>query len=142
MLQQEEAARREEILASLARSREELRQLLDPVRTDAEENAVHGGDRAEGFPRSHTMKMLMSGRGLGTLAAVAGGLFIARPALALRLIRMLPAGAVGRWAMGRAVTALRGKRGAANGAGADAHADPGITPASPAQSDSERHPPT
>jgi len=41
---------------------------------------------------------------------------IARPALALRLIRMVPASAVARWALVRAVTALRGKSGKPNGA--------------------------
>jgi hypothetical protein len=136
MTEQDEAARREQILASLAQSREELRQLLDPERIDAEGERAPG-DHAGGFPRSRTMQMLMSGRGLGTLAAVAGGLFIARPALALRLIRMLPASAVARWAMVRAVSALRGQGARPNGAAADA----GVNPTSPARSDSGRHPP-
>ena len=43
------------------------------------------GARHAGFPRSRTMQMLMSGRGLGTLGALAAGLIVARPALALRL---------------------------------------------------------
>jgi hypothetical protein len=134
---EDEAARRE-ILARLAQSREELRHMLDPVRTEADGEAAPG-DHADGFPRSRTMQMLMSGRGLGTLAAVAGGLFIARPALALRLIRMLPASALARWAMVRAVTALRSNAAKPNSAGGDPAV--GVTPASPARSDSGRHPP-
>ncbi len=112
MTEHDETARRQ-ILARLAASREELRQMLDPVRTESNGESSPGV-RADGFPRSRTMRMLLSGRGAGTLAAVAGGLFIARPALALRLIRMLPASAVVRWAVVRAITALKG--GAANGA--------------------------
>jgi hypothetical protein len=136
MTDQDEAARRKEILASLAQSREELRHLLDPERADSDGETTPGG-HADGFPRSRTMQMLMSGRGLGTLAAVAGGLFIARPTLALRLIRMLPASAVARWAMVRAVSALRGTRDKPNGAGADAG---GVSPVSPSRSDNGHHP--
>jgi hypothetical protein len=53
--------------------------------------------------------MLLSGRGLGTLSALAGGLLIARPALALRLLRMVPAGTVAKLLIGRAVGALKAK---------------------------------
>jgi hypothetical protein len=53
------------------------------------------------------MQMLMSGRGLGTVGAIAAGLLIARPALALRLLRMLPASAVARMLMLKAFSALR-----------------------------------
>jgi hypothetical protein len=58
------------------------------------------------------MQMLLSGRGLGTLGAILGGLFIARPALALRLLRMLPTGAVARMLMLRAIAAMRPKHAA------------------------------
>jgi hypothetical protein len=54
--------------------------------------------------------MLMSGRGLGTLGALAAGLIAARPALALRLLRMLPATAIGRMLLLRAFAALRAKQ--------------------------------
>jgi hypothetical protein len=130
MTAQEDAARREELRASLAQSREELRNILDPERTESEED-LGKGDHSGRFPRSRTMQMLMSGRGLGTVAAVAGGLLIARPALALRLIRMVPASAVARWALVRAVTALRGKSGKPNGA------SPSATPTSTNPVDSE-----
>jgi hypothetical protein len=56
------------------------------------------------------MKALLSGRGLGTLGAAVAGLLIARPALALRLLRMVPAGAVARMLLIRAVSAMRTRR--------------------------------
>jgi hypothetical protein len=51
----------------------------------------------------------LSGRGLGTLGALAGGLLIARPALALRLLRFVPASAVAKMLMAKAVSALKSK---------------------------------
>ena len=93
------------IRAWLAKSRQELRRLFDP---QAAEESAPGGEH-DGFPRSRTMQMLMSGRGLGVVGAVAAGLFIARPSLALRLLRMLPAGAAARLLMLRALAHLRAK---------------------------------
>ena len=102
-------AARAAILARLAQSREELRTVFEPPpnqpNADGSANARHAG-----FPRSRTLQMLMSGRGLGTLGALAAGLFAARPALALRLLRMLPATAIGRMLLVRAFTALRAKQ--------------------------------
>jgi hypothetical protein len=102
-----DVAARAEILARLSATREELRQILDPPRND-----TGGGEgvRAAGFPRSRTLQMLMSGRGLGTLGAVAAGLVVARPALALRVLRMLPTGAVARMVLLKALTAVRARR--------------------------------
>jgi|SRR5271155_2534913 len=100
---------RAEILARLAASREELRRVFDPPDEDSEGSSIPG-DHPGGFPRSRTMQMLMSGRGLGTLGAVAAGLLIARPGLALRLLRAVPASAVARMLLVRAVTALRSKK--------------------------------
>jgi hypothetical protein len=99
-----------EIRARLAVSREELRRLLDPPRNESDAGNSMAGDYPGGFPRSRTMQMLMSGRGLGTLGAIAAGLLVARPALALRLLRMLPASAVARMLLMKAFTALRAKR--------------------------------
>jgi len=98
---------RADILARLAVSREELRRLLDPPRRESDQGPqTHDhGDRA--FPRSRTMQMLMGGRGLGVLGALAGGLFIARPGLALRLLRMLPTGTVARMLLAKSLGALR-----------------------------------
>jgi hypothetical protein len=105
MTERDEEARAQ-ILARLAESREELRQRLDPPRNQPGGESK-AGDYPGGFPRSRTMQMLMSGRGLGTVGALAAGLLIARPALALRLLRMLPASAVARMLMLKAFTALR-----------------------------------
>jgi len=105
-------AARSETLAALARSRAEIRQILDPPRvqrTASEPDSADAGSPTS-FPRSRTMRLLMSGRGLTTAGAVVGGLFIARPALAFRLLRMIPAGAVARMLMVRAISALRSKQ--------------------------------
>ena len=99
-------AARAEILGRLAVSREELRAVFEPPRNQA--NGGGGGPRD--FPRSRTLQMLMSGRGLGTLGALAAGLMVARPALALRMLRLLPASAIGRMLLVRAITALRERR--------------------------------
>jgi hypothetical protein len=53
------------------------------------------------------MRLLMSGRGIGAISAIIGGLVIARPALALKVLRMLPTGALARMAVVKAVTAFR-----------------------------------
>ena len=111
MIESDEAARNE-TLARLAQSRAEIRRALEPPpRVDhggGEEGSV-GDSQGGAFPRSRTMKLLMSGRGIGTLGAVVGGLVLARPALAFRLLRMFPTGAVARILMIKAVTALRAK---------------------------------
>jgi len=104
-----DAAARSQIHAKLVQSREELRAILDPPPGD-----YGGGGQAPRnghteFPRSRTMQMLMSGRGLGTLGALAGGLLIARPALALRLLRFVPASSVAKMIMARAIGALKAK---------------------------------
>jgi hypothetical protein len=96
-----------EILARLAVSREEVRRVLDPPRREPEQGLPPGDHGADGFPRSRTMQMLMGGRGLGVLGALAGGLFIARPGLALRLLRMLPTGTVARMLLAKSLGALR-----------------------------------
>jgi hypothetical protein len=107
MTDQDEAARAE-ILVRLAASREELRRLLlDPPRNESA--GAGSGEALGGFPRSRTMRMLMNGRGLGTLGAVASGLLIARPALALRLLRMLPVSAVAKTLLLRGIAMLRAR---------------------------------
>jgi hypothetical protein len=105
---------RSETLAKLAQSREELRHLLDPPRresgggTRASSGAgVESEESSEHFPRSRTMKMLLSGRGLGAVGAVVGGILLARPAFALRLLRMVPASALARMVLLRTVNAIR-----------------------------------
>jgi hypothetical protein len=98
------------ILARLAASREELRRALDPPRKDAGAGDSTHGDHTGGFPRSRTMQALMSGRGLGTMGAAAVGLLVARPGLALRLLRILPVGAVAKTLLLRTIAALRTKQ--------------------------------
>ncbi|HEY2635106.1 MAG TPA: hypothetical protein VGI51_10285 [Steroidobacteraceae bacterium] len=108
---QDDAAQAE-ILARLAASREELRRLLDRTRDTADANGSTTGDRygpGDFFPRSRTMQMLTSGRGLGTLGAAAAGLLIARPGLALRLLRILPASTIAKTLLVRTIAALRTK---------------------------------
>ena len=101
-------AAREATLARLAVSRAEIRRLLEPPpRTSADDGPDVSGSRAGAFPRSRTMKMLLSARGAGTLGAVACGLLVARPRLALRLLRLLPTGAIGRILLLKAISALR-----------------------------------
>jgi hypothetical protein len=104
-------------LAKLAESRAEIRRALEPPPRRPRIGSQAGNDgtdaeRDEGaptgdFPRSHTMRLLMSGRGIGAIGAVIGGLVIARPALALKVLRMLPTGALARMAVVKAVTAFR-----------------------------------
>jgi len=105
-----------ETLAKMAETRAEIRRLLEPrprlFRGGADagrpaDGGADGHELPEVFPRSHTMRLLMSGRGIGTVAAVVAGLVLARPALALKLLRMIPAGAVARILMQKAITALR-----------------------------------
>jgi hypothetical protein len=57
------------------------------------------------------MKLLMSGRGLGTVGAVAGAFLLARPALAFKLLRMLPTGAIARMLVLKAVASRKAKHG-------------------------------
>jgi hypothetical protein len=106
MTPRDEAAR-QAILARLAETRAEIRRLLEP--RPGESGAPHpdASGAPGGFPRSRTMQMLMSGKGLGAVGATAAGLLIARPALAWRLLRMLPTGAVARMVLAKVLGAAR-----------------------------------
>jgi hypothetical protein len=107
-----DASARSLIHTRLAQSREEVRAILDPPRgggnTPDEAGGGFGGARG-GFPRSRTMQALLSSRGLGAMGALAGGLLLARPALALRLLKYIPASAVAKILMTKAVDALKSK---------------------------------
>ena len=110
MAQSDDTARNE-TLARLAESRAEIRRVLEPPpRPTSREGDETGGPAGKFFPRSRTMKLLMSGRGLGTVGAVVGGLLLARPALALKLLRVLPTGAVARMLAVKAVSAWRSRQ--------------------------------
>jgi hypothetical protein len=110
-MKDQDTAARTEILARLALSREELRRVLDPPRPESHGNGGSSpGAFPGGFPRSRTMQMLMSQRGLGIIGAGAAGLLLARPALALRLLRLLPASAFAKMMLTRALTSFRTKK--------------------------------
>jgi hypothetical protein len=98
-----EEAQRKAILARLAESRAEIKRLLEPRLEETDEERAENG---AGFPRSRTMRALMSGRGLGAVGATAAGLIMARPALAWRLFRMLPTGPLLRMGIGRILSGL------------------------------------
>lgn len=103
-------AARDAITARLAQSRAEISRLLEPPPPgEAGESAPREDSIFGGFPRSRTMRALMTGRGLGAVGALAGGLLLARPALAWRLIRLLPTSAVTRLIVARVMSSLRGK---------------------------------
>jgi hypothetical protein len=101
----DEAIARKAILAKLADSREEVRQLLDPPRVEPSGDGApqHAGGE---FPRSRTMRALLSSRGLGAAGALVGGLLIARPTLALRMLRMVPVGTVGKMLIAKAISGI------------------------------------
>ena len=102
---------REQTRLRMAASRAEIRRILDPPpRTDADLGGSDGEPGSGSFPRSRTMKLLLSGRGIGTVGAMVGGLLISRPALAFRLLRMLPTGAVAKMLLVKALTSLRSNR--------------------------------
>ena len=106
-----DAAARAQILAKLAQSREEIRRVLEPPRDPPGNHAdSRGAHPAGSFPRSRTLQLLMSGRGLGAVGAAAAGLLVARPALALRILRLLPASAIGKMLLARAVGAVQSRR--------------------------------
>jgi hypothetical protein len=102
---------RRDTLAKMQSSRAEIRRLLEPPEHAAGGAGADTGAAPGAFPRSRTMRLLLSGRGIGTVGAVLGGLVIARPALALRVLRMIPAGAVGRMLLIKGIAALRNRRG-------------------------------
>lgn len=100
-------AARTEIRRKLAESREEVSRVLEPPRVQSTGNGQAGAPGHSGFPRSRTMRMLLSSRGLGTMGALAAGLLVARPALALRLLRFLPVSAVAKTLIARAMSTLK-----------------------------------
>jgi hypothetical protein len=105
-----DSSERDAIMARLAQSRGEISRLLEPPPEDSEGERPGPSGAPGGFPRSRTMRALMTGRGLGAVGALAGGLLLARPRMAWRLLRILPTGAVARMVVGRLMGAMRGKR--------------------------------
>jgi hypothetical protein len=105
----EDALTRKTLLAKLALSREQVREVLDPPRVETGDSGQPQNAASE-FPRSRTMRALLSSRGLGAVGALVGGLLIARPALALRMLRLVPVSTVGRMLIAKAISALGTKR--------------------------------
>lgn len=105
-----DSSERDAILARLAESRTEISRLLErPPDAVSDDGEPGPAGAAHGFPRSRTMQALMSGRGIGAVGAMAGGLLLARPRLAWRMLRLLPTSAVTRMIVARVVGAMRGK---------------------------------
>jgi hypothetical protein len=109
----EDAITRKALLAKLALSREQVREVLDPPRVETGDDGTRQNVASQ-FPRSRTMRALLSSRGLGAVGALVGGLLIARPALALRMLRMVPVSTVGRMLIAKGIAALGKKRGEPN----------------------------
>ncbi len=108
----DDATARRALLDKLAQSREEIRLILDPPPRD--EAGVGDAPRESHgafFPRSRTMRALFSSHGIGAAGALAGGLLIARPALALRLLRLVPVSTVGKMLLAKAISSLRSRSG-------------------------------
>ncbi len=100
-------AARDAILARLAQTRAEIRHLLEP--RPEEDGEASPDDAGNGFPRSRTMRMLMTGRGLGAMGATLAGLLVARPTLIWRVVRMVPKGAIMRMLALKLTEALRSR---------------------------------
>jgi len=66
----------------LQESRSEFQDLFEPDDQRAD----------SGFPRSKTMRLLLSGRGAAILAVAAGAVLIMKPHLAARAARVVPVG--------------------------------------------------
>jgi hypothetical protein len=96
--------KRKLVRARLALSREQYRLILDPPRVHPEAGAAPAS--IAGFPRSRTMRTLLSKSGLGTLGAVAAAILVARPRLALKVWRSLPTRMLRRLLIGRVFAML------------------------------------
>lgn len=75
--------------ARMAKTRQEL---VDLLTADREETGPGRplGEQSASFPRSRTMRLLLGKQGVGAIAAILGGFLVARPAMAWRLLRLLP----------------------------------------------------
>ena len=107
-MMQAEITPRQHALAKLEQSREEIRHLLDPPPPPTGEGGAVGAS-SSAFPRSRIMRGLLSSQGLGAVGALAGGLLIARPAFALRLLRLVPASTVGKLLIARLISYWRAR---------------------------------
>ncbi len=106
--EQEEREARRRITERLGRTRAELKQLLVPPAGEREANDQASPEAGEGsgFPRSRTLKLLLSGRGAWTALSLLGGFLISRPALALEILKLLPLGSMSRGALKKLLVTL------------------------------------
>lgn len=95
-------------VASLAHSRARLRELLDPAEQDLDSDPAATA-AAGRFPRSRTMRLLAGRNGVRTIAALGAGLLLSRPALGIRLFKIIPIGALARVLLARLLTASGAK---------------------------------
>jgi len=83
----------------LDESRRELKDLFDPPADPL--------DRGEFKPRSKVMQVLTGNGGLALVLAGAGGLLLAKPRLAMQVVRMIPIGALARMAAAKFMAGRR-----------------------------------
>ncbi len=94
---------RAEIEARLAGTREEFLAVFQPE-IDARDALAR--DARGAFPQSRTLKFLLRHKGAaGTVALAIGGLVLSRPALALRLVRLLRLAALAKFLLRRPLSA-------------------------------------
>jgi len=92
-------------VARLAETRRQLLELFLPTREEG-----GGAGAATGvFPRSRTLRLLLSRHGFGAVSALAGGLLLARPALLWRLLRWAPMRAIAKTMLIRLLTTTGSK---------------------------------
>jgi hypothetical protein len=91
-------------VARLAETRRQLVELFFPE-PSSQTPPMRGGV----FPRSRTLRLLLSKHGFGAISALAGGLLLARPAMLLRLLRWAPVRAIARTLLIRLISTTGSK---------------------------------
>lgn len=99
---------REPASVRLARSRAELKALFEPG--EGGSALPPGETRANGFPRSWTMRLLTKGAGTGGFAVLAAALFATSQPTAMKLLRLLPMNAITKILVSRLITARGAKK--------------------------------
>ncbi len=94
--------------ARLAKTRQELVDLFTSDREESQPGQPTAGPGGT-FPRSRTLQLLLRKQGLSAIAAVVGGLIVARPAIAWRLLRLLPVKTFARTMFVRLLTSYGSK---------------------------------
>jgi hypothetical protein len=92
-------------VARLAETRRQLLELFLPERERRGESEARTG----AFPRSRTLRLLLSRHGFGAVSALAGGLLLARPALLWRLLRWAPIRTIAKTMLLRLLTTTGSK---------------------------------